>query len=214
VRKLVRYLVSESDAFGPDVIDPLAEQYRKSGFDTGKLVETILRSDLFFSPAAYRQKVKAPVEFAVGIVRGLEGNVGPLGLAQALESLGQVLFAPPSVKGWDGGPAWLNGQTLLFRQNLALALTSTEDNRFGRRCDPVTVLKRHGRETDEQVVDFLLGVFLQNDVPADARTKLLDYLASSRKVKYPVYWTDEDAANHRLRTAAHLTLTLPEFQLD
>jgi glycine/D-amino acid oxidase-like deaminating enzyme len=70
-------------------------------------------------------------EFAVGIVRGLEGNVGPLNLANALETLGQVLFAPPSVKGWDGGPAWLNAQTLLFRQNLALALTSTEDARFG-----------------------------------------------------------------------------------
>jgi uncharacterized protein (DUF1800 family) len=214
VAKLVRFLVSESDAFGPDVIDPLAEEYRKSGFDTGKLVETILRSNLFFSPAAYRQRVKAPVEFAVGIVKGLEGNAGPLGLAEALESLGQMLFAPPSVKGWDGGPAWLNGQTLLFRQNLALALTSTEDARFGRRCDPVAVLKRHGRETDEQVVDFFLGVFLQNDVPADARARLLDYLASSKRVKYPVYWTDEDVANHRLRTAAHLTLTLPEFQLD
>ena len=214
VRKLVRFLVAESDAFGPEVIDPLADEYRKSGFDTGKLVETILRSNLFFSPAAYRQKVKSPVDFAVGIVRGLEGNVGPLGLAQALESLGQVLFAPPSVKGWDGGPAWLNGQTLLFRQNLALSLTSTNDNRFGRRCDPVAVLKKHGRETDAQVVDFLLAVFLQNDVSADARTKLLDYLGSSKKVKHPVYWTDEDAANHRLRTAAHLTLTLPEFQLD
>jgi hypothetical protein len=78
----------------------------------------------------------------------------------------------------------------------------------------VTVLKKHDRETDEQVVDFLLAVFLQNDVSADARTKLLDYLASSKTVKYPVYWTDEDTANHRLRTAAHLTLTLPEFQLD
>ncbi len=214
VRKLVRFLVSESESPEPELMDSLAEQYRASGFDTGKLVETILRSNLFFSPAAYRQRVKAPVDFAVGIVRGLEGNVGPLRLAEALESLGQVLFAPPSVKGWDGGPAWLNGQTLLFRQNLALALTSTEDTRFGRRCDPVAVLKKHGKESDEQVVDFLLTVFLQNDVPAGAREKLLGYLSGARKAKYPVYWTADDAANHRLRTAAHLTLTLPEFQLD
>jgi uncharacterized protein (DUF1800 family) len=141
VRKLYRFLVSESDVPAPDLIDPLAEQYRESGFDTRKLVETILRSNHFFSPAAYRQRVKTPVDFAVGIVKGLEGNVGPLRLAEALESLGQVLFAPPSVKGWDGGPTWLNGQTLLFRQNLALAMSSTEDGRFGRRCDPVAVLK-------------------------------------------------------------------------
>jgi len=158
--------------------------------------------------------VKSPVDFAVGVVRGLEGNVGPLNLAAAMESLGQVLFAPPSVKGWDGGPTWLNGQTLLFRQNLALSLTSTEDTRFGRRCDPVAVLAKHGKSADADVVDFLLTVFLQNDAPADARAKLLDYLGKSKATKYPPYWSADDVSNHRLRTVAHLALTLPEFQLD
>ena len=213
-RKLYRFLVSETEPPADDLIAPLADRYRATDFDTGKLVETILRSNLFFSPAAYRQRVKAPVDFAVGIVRGLEGNVGPLALASALESLGQVLFAPPSVKGWDGGPTWLNGQTLLFRQNLALALTSTEDNRFGRRCDPAAVLRKHGKTGDAGAVDFLLTVFLQNDAPVDARSRLLDHLARSRATKYPPYWTTEDVDNHRLRTVAHLTLTLPEFQLD
>jgi uncharacterized protein (DUF1800 family) len=94
------------------------------------VVETILRSNLFHSPQAYRTRIKAPVDFVLTIVRGLEGRIGTLALATALESLGQNLFYPPSVKGWDGGPTWLNGQTLLFRQNLALALTSTTDNRF------------------------------------------------------------------------------------
>ena len=125
-----------------------------------------------------------------------------------------MLFAPPSVKGWDGGPAWLNAQTLLSRNNLALALTSTEDARFGRRCDPAALLARHGKTDDADVVDFLLGVFLQNDVPAAARGKLLDYLAAAKATKVPVYWTADDVANHRLRAVAHLVLTLPEFQLD
>jgi uncharacterized protein (DUF1800 family) len=214
VRKLYAFLVSEAEPPSPELIDPLAEQYRASGFDTGKLVSTLLRSNLFFSPAAYRARIKSPVDFACGTVRGLEGSVGALPLASALESLGQVLFAPPSVKGWDGGPAWLNAQTLLFRNNLALALTSTDDTRFGRRCDPAALLARHGKRGDVEVVDFLLGVFLQNDVPADARGKLLDYLSSAKTTKVPVYWTADDVANHRLRAVAHLVLTLPEFQLD
>jgi uncharacterized protein (DUF1800 family) len=213
-RKLYAFLVSETATPTDDLIQPLAEQYRASGFDTAKLVETILRSNHFFSPAAYRQRVKGPVDFAVGIVRGLEGTVGPLPLAEELEKLGQALFAPPSVKGWDGGPTWLNAQTLLFRQNLALALTSTEDNRFGRRCDPAAALAKHNRTTDEQVVDFLLGVFVQHDVPKAAREKLLAYLAESKNAKTPAFWTSDDVTHHRLRTVAHLTLTLPEFQLD
>jgi uncharacterized protein (DUF1800 family) len=213
VRKLYRYLISESDKPADEVIDPLAEQYRESDFNTSKLVATMLRSNLFFSHQAYRAKIKSPVEFAIGIVRGLEGTAGTLPLAEVLEGLGQVLFAPPSVKGWDGGQAWLNAQTLLGRNNLALALTSTEDIRFGDRCDPARVLARAEVKTDAGVVQYFLDLFLQGDVPEATREKLLDYLKKAKDVKYPVYWTADDIANHRLRAVAHLVLTLPEFQL-
>jgi uncharacterized protein (DUF1800 family) len=125
VRKLYKFLISDSGSPDPELIDALAGLYRASDFDTGKLVSVMLRSNLFFSPASYRAKIKSPVDFAVGIVRALEGAAGALPLAAALEGLGQVLFAPPSVKGWDGGPAWLNTQTLLERNNLALALVSS-----------------------------------------------------------------------------------------
>lgn len=73
---------------------------------------------------------------------------------------------------------------------------------------------KNGRKTDEEIVDFFLGVFLQNDVPADAKANLLDYLAAARKTRFPAYWSADDIAAHRVRTVAHLTLTLPEFQLD
>jgi uncharacterized protein (DUF1800 family) len=214
VRKLYRYFVSESDDARAELIDPLAKQYREWDFDTGKLVATILRSNIFFSPHAYRAKIKSPAEFAIGIVRGLEGTAGTLPLAGALEGLGQVLFAPPSVKGWDGGLAWLNAQTLLSRNNLALALTSTEDTRFADRCDPARVLARHGVRDDADAVRWLIDVFLQGDVPDAARDKLFDYLTTAKNVNYPVYWTPTDMSNHRTRAVAHLVLTLPEFQLN
>jgi uncharacterized protein (DUF1800 family) len=213
VGKLYRFLISDTDT-PAELIDPLAEEYRKNEFDTGKLVATMLRSTLFFSQAAYRAKIKSPVEFAVGTVRSLEGTAGTLPLAEALEGLGQVLFAPPSVKGWDGGPAWLNAQTLLGRNNLALALTSTEDARFAARCDPATLIARHDAKTDVEKVDFLLGLFLQSDVPDTARDKLLDYLKTAKDAKYPAYWSADDVANHRTRAVTHLVLTLPEYQLN
>jgi uncharacterized protein (DUF1800 family) len=214
VRKLYRFLVSESVAPTPELIEPLADQFRKSDYDFGALVKTVLRSNLFFSATAYRSSIKSPVDFALGIVRALEGRLGTVALAQALEGLGQNVLYPPSVKGWDGGPAWLNGQTLLFRQNLALALTSTEDNRFGRRTDPAALLRKNGKKSDEEVVAFLLRLFLQDDVPVEARAKLLDYLKQAHSRPMPVYWTSEDATDHRVRAVCHLILTLPEFQLS
>jgi uncharacterized protein (DUF1800 family) len=211
--KLFRYLVSESIQPTPELIAPLADQFRKSDFDFGALVATVLRSEIFFSPDAYRTRVKSPVEYAIGIVRGLEGNV-PMGpLSRSLEGLGQRLAYPPSVKGWDGGQAWLNGQTLLFRQNLALALTSTQDNTFSRRSDPADLVKRHHRSANDDLVGFFLDLFLQSDVPGETRARLTSYYAQSRSQSVPVYEIDDVATNHPVRALCHLVLTLPEFQL-
>jgi uncharacterized protein (DUF1800 family) len=212
--KLWRFLISDTVPATPELLAPLANQFRKSGFDFGALVKTVLSSNLFFSEKVYRTKIKSPVDFTLGIVRSLEGRTGSTALANSLEQLGQNLFNPPSVKGWDGGPAWLNGQTILFRQNLALALTSTEDGRFGSRTDPAALARRYGVSGDEELVNFFLGLFLQKDVPAESRDRLSNYQKKAHTQTVPVYWTPRDAADHRVRALCHLVLTLPEFQLD
>jgi uncharacterized protein (DUF1800 family) len=214
-KKVFRYLVSESIPATPELIDPLAEQFQKSGYDFGGLVRTILRSNLFFSPEAYRSSIKSPVEFAVGIVHGLDARPATTELTQSLEGLGQSLFYPPSVKGWDGGTDWLNGQTLLFRQNLALQLASTEGRSSGKmRPYAAVLLEKHGKRGDEEVVDFLLQLFLDGEASPDSRAKLVQYLKGVERKSLPVYWTPEDVADHRVRAVCHLVLTQPEFQLN
>jgi uncharacterized protein (DUF1800 family) len=212
--KFYRQFISENEPPTRELLAPLAARFRDSGYDIAGIVSTMIRSNLFFSEHAYRARVKSPTDFAVGIVRALEGRMGTIALAQALENLGQKLFAPPSVKGWDGGPAWINSTTLLHRQNLALALTSTEDNRFGRRIDPAVLAKKNGKEDDEEVVEFFVQLFLQGDLSADARANLSDYQKKSRSTPYPVFWTKNDMVEHRVRALCHLVLSQPEFQLD
>jgi uncharacterized protein (DUF1800 family) len=212
--KLYRFFVSETVEPTAELLAPLVEQLRKTDYDVGAAVKTVLRSNLFFSPQAYRTRVKAPVDFALGIVHALEGRIGTTALADALDGLGQHVFFPPSVKGWDGGQAWLNGHTVLARQNLALALTSTEDLRFGRRTDPAALVRKHDLKSDGAIGEFFLRLFLQGDVPDDSRRKILDYAARSQKSRVPAYWTQEDAVAHRVRCVCHLVLALPEFQLD
>ncbi len=222
-RKLLRFLVSDSLPLLDDLIDPLANSFRDSKFHFGNLVETVLRSNLFFSHHAYRNMIKSPVDFALGIKRGLEVPVSTSALAVALETLGQNLFHPPSVKGWDGGQTWLNGQTLLFRQNLALALSSRDvkyvknsqddENTEPLVIEPADLLRKYGIEGEDATVKFLLELFLQGDVASETRDKLVVYLKQARKQSLPVYWTAEERERHPTRAVTHLVLTLPEFQL-
>jgi hypothetical protein len=53
----------------------------------------------------------------------LECELPPTPICEAvLRSLGQDLFAPPNVKGWDGGITWITTNTLLARYNDAAML--------------------------------------------------------------------------------------------
>ncbi|OHE79627.1 MAG: hypothetical protein A2107_15450, partial [Verrucomicrobia bacterium GWF2_62_7] len=83
VRKLYRWLISETAEPDARLIAPLGESFAKN-HDVLQLVETMLRSNIFFSAAAYRQRMKSPVEFSLGIIKGLEEAVPTPPLAEAL----------------------------------------------------------------------------------------------------------------------------------
>ena len=121
-RKLYRWFVSESGTPGPELIEPLAEEVKRQQFKVGPIAGVILRSKHFYSRAAYRQRIKSPVEFSAGLVRTLEvprPALNPLALAAACDAQGQELFAPPNVEGWVGSSNWINSGTLLERTNWA-----------------------------------------------------------------------------------------------
>jgi uncharacterized protein (DUF1800 family) len=216
VSKLYRFLISESDSPATEVIEPLAKQFA-NGYDFGKLVETVLRSNLFFSEHAYRARIKAPVDYVLGMARALDARMGTqnnaLNLTTALENMGQNVFHPPSVKGWDGGQTWLNGQTLLFRQNLALDLARRPAG-HQRPATAYAVAEAHGKKTDAELASFFLELFLQGDVPEETKKRVFDYAKSARAQKVPAYWTKQDVTEHRVIGLCHLVMTLPEYQLD
>jgi hypothetical protein len=133
VGKLYGFLVSET-APPKGLLTPLEERYRKSGYDTADLVRAVIGSKLFFSEHAYRKRVKWPVEYALGVVRAVVPGRVPLGdVAEPLAKMGQVLFAPPNVKGWRTGTDWLNSATLLARNNFAESVATGQWKRTNVR---------------------------------------------------------------------------------
>ncbi|MCX7826492.1 MAG: DUF1800 domain-containing protein [Verrucomicrobiae bacterium] len=196
LRQLYRWLISEEGEPSDALIAPLAVRFAKD-HNIGAIVETMLRSNLFFSPAAYRRRVKSPVEFALGIVRGLEGNVGTPKLAGDLAALGQELYNPPTVKGWAGGRCWINRLTMLARARLAHALASGAEP---YQLDPLDTAKRHGRSTVAEASQFLLDLFLQGDV-SDSFRDMVSPAGS------------QDPPTERMRRFVALVAAQPEFQL-
>ncbi len=189
VKKLYRWLISESEEPSDALVAPLAESFAEN-YDVGRLVETMLRSNLFFSPAAYRRRIKSPIEFALSIVRPMEELISTTQLAQDVAGLGQHLGYPPTSNGWDGGRSWVSRVSLIARNNLAQSLVAAGQP-YGNKLDPSALATKYNRADAAQ---FVVDLYLQGD------------LGEKRRASLP------DTAG-QLRNFTQAVLTLPEFQL-
>lgn len=127
--KLYRYFVGdfpsgnrEVDSAANTVVNEMATSFR-SNYHVGKLLKKVLMSEHFYDPAIRNEQIKNPISLTVGAVRSLNTPVRDINvLADACDRMGQNVFFPPSVKGWDGGRAWVNTSTMFVRQNLMVFL--------------------------------------------------------------------------------------------
>jgi len=107
----------------PEVVQSLAATFRNSGYELKPLLKQMFLSQEFYSEKSLHTQFKSPVVWMIGTLRNLEVDRMPKLLSSAtLRLMGQDLFAPPSVKGWDGGRTWISTNTLLLRNNLASSM--------------------------------------------------------------------------------------------
>jgi uncharacterized protein (DUF1800 family) len=95
----------------------VAAALRASDWQIAAALRVLFNTRAFWKPERRAQLVKSPVELTVGLLRQLElrpDDALPLALRSA--AMGQNLFAPPNVKGWPGGIAWIDSHTLLERR--------------------------------------------------------------------------------------------------
>ncbi len=181
----------------------LADGLSSHGLDIGWAVETVLRSQLFFSDENVQSRVVGPVEFVVGALRSLEQCDPPpstLLLAEWAARMGQDLFHPPNVGGWNEGRAWLGSRTIVARANFATALV--EGQLWHPTHDPgfEKLLRRHNVDAGLTNATTWLANLLWGAAPASVVESIVA----------------EVEAAHAERPLANATLQLmtrPEYQL-
>ena len=117
VSKLWREFVSPN----PDAAEVrrIARMFRDNRYNIKIALRALLVSDAFYAPQNRAALIKSPIDLIVGTLRQFRhttGEVTPFLFVS--RQLGQDLFAPPNVKGWPGGEAWINSATLLARKQL------------------------------------------------------------------------------------------------
>jgi hypothetical protein len=117
--KLYRYFVHTEPS--AHLVTQLGKQFKEENYDIASLLHTIFLARDFYSPHAYGTQIKSPVHLVVSTYRklGLTDIPGVPDFNTATRTLGQELFHPPNVAGWEGGRSWVTPALLLERGNFA-----------------------------------------------------------------------------------------------
>jgi uncharacterized protein (DUF1800 family) len=222
-QKLWAFFASENPS--PELVTALAESFRRSDNRFKPVLREMFLSEEFYAAGVIGTQVKSPVQWLVNSVRLLQRDLPPpLMATNALRQLGQDLFAPPNVKGWDGGLTWITTNNLINRYNYstylvmgrnALPLVATDANRSRRIQER---LERMNRVTPPVSVDELVtpadrvnGAALISALERRFVTGSLrgrQALALQECVKSGKATEDQTVLN-----ALRLVLATPEFQL-
>lgn len=206
--KLCRFFAGEEH--DPGLVELLAAESRRTGGEIRAMLRKLFSAEAFYDEGARAPRIKSPVELVVGAIRALDGRAPLRVVSRLIPRLGQDLFYPPTVKGWDGGSAWINSSTLLERINLMKALATGVGNTPSPLLEPENLVASEGLDGAEKLVAHFLDRFALQP-PAASRQALLDYALAKPKPDaeaFPAKGT-QDA---KVRGVAHLVLSLPEFQ--
>jgi len=200
-RKLYTFFISEFTAPDETLVNQLATLYSQSGYSMRAVVRALLLSPQFQDRSSYYARYSWPVEF---VARALK-EVGWMGFSAnsamtPLQNMGQTLFEPPDVAGWDLGPAWFSTGAMLARMNFASSLASNQRINLQSSAQKAP-------QTPETLLSYFLDRMSLHNLDTDAYYDLVNYLNAGGT------WTGSET---QLRTKAaglaHLLAASAEYQ--
>jgi uncharacterized protein (DUF1800 family) len=201
-RKLWSFFVSEIRPADEAFVARIANIYTLADCHMSPVVRAVLSSPEFDAPDSYFARYSWPVEF---VARTLK-EVGAAGFALnralgPLSNMGQQLFEPPDVAGWERGAAWFTTAAALARMNFAATVTSQQRN------DIAAAAAGNG-PTPDALLSFYLDRLSPAPFEGDAYATLLGYLRGGGA------WTG-NASQLRIKAPGlvHLIVGSSEYQV-
>ena len=152
------------------LVDRMAETWEKKDGDIREVLRTMLNSPEFWSPEAYRAKVKTPLEFVVSAIRATGADVTDAKpLVAALNQMGMPLYGMQPPTGYSmKAETWVNSAALLSRMNFALSLGAGKLN--GIQIAPELLLKQTAVSDPLAVQTTLESDLLAGDISEQTRS--------------------------------------------
>jgi uncharacterized protein (DUF1800 family) len=201
-RKLWNFFVSDLEDAPAAFLDGVTDAYVRGDTDMRAVLRYILNSRWFTNPGNFNARYSWPAEFVVRMMKEMGWAGFSVDTARVpLTNMGQTLFEPPNVAGWQLGPAWFGTGAMLARMNFAATVASNQKFNLARSFSAAE------RAQAGRVLDGMLQRLTPAPLAGNEMTELLGYLNAGGP------WTGSDAQmNAKAPGLARLLAGSGEYQ--
>ena len=185
----------------PGVRDRLAAEYVSSGLQVRPVVRSILAHPKLYAHLDRGSMIKWPAVLVAGQLRTMGAGIDIPDWPWLLASMGQSLYSPPSVAGWDWGSRWMSSNAMRARFGVANAIV-----RDGGPAQVTNGQVRRELKPDQHLVMALRSVGSPH-ITSTTRRELKRLIASYGR--NPGLWE----RNQIQRSLRHLLISGPDNQL-
>ena len=150
------------------LIDRIAQVFLKTDGDLREVMRAIVTSPEFNSPAAFRAKIKSPLELVASSLRAIDGDTnGAPPLHDWIRRMGEPLyqFAFPTGYG-ETSEKWVNTGVFFNRINYAVALANNQIN--GTRYDPLRLVAIETAANLDTLMSQLSALIVHTELSPDS----------------------------------------------
>jgi len=198
--RLYKFFVNETSEPDQAFISTLANAYLGNNYNIKAVLRTLFNSPQFRDPANFYQRYSWPAEFVVRSIKetGWAGFTVNSAITP-MTNMGQQLFEPPDVNGWELGPGWISTSSMLARMNFSSTLAANQRFNLARDAQPY-------RQTPERVLEYALSRFRTMGFATTQTNSMIEYLKSTA-------WTGSDAQlQQRIPGLTRLIVGSGEYQ--
>lgn len=219
--KIYRYFVSPDP--DPSIISSMAKTLKEEAFELVPVLKQLFNSEHFYDSININVIIKSPIDLMSGLHHSLsfqyQDNVDlELNLRNKCRDMGQEIFSPVDVAGWQGNHDWINPETLPkrweFADYLLIKYWQKNKNQFKTFIQALV----GSEETDlraivTQLKDFM---FCPCEIKEEEMTDSINTFMGEVPESYfedGTWSLESNSVSKQVYDLMRFLITLPEFQL-
>lgn len=219
--KLYKYFVSPE--INQSIVDEMATTFLASNFEIAPVLRQLFKSDHFFDTDAIGLVIKSPYDLTSIYYNETQFQYDDTtdNLANFTiyinETLGQDIFEPVDVAGWQRDQDWINTSTLTGRwlgmENLTWAFWNFDRDQFRQFAKNLTNNSNDPAFITQVIVDFFISKPLYTQEDYDNATDIFKWEVPQNYYDTGQWNLDWDSGDYQVLLLIHHIFRMPEFQL-